>query len=181
MRIVSGIYGGRRLQAPEGRDVRPTSDKIRGAIFNALLSRIDLEGVRVLDVFSGSGALGLEALSRGAGHCTFVDSSRTSLALARENAEILGAEAVEFIRSDAAALRSCSGAKAGLVFLDPPYDKGLSVPALQAFHDGGWIAQGAICVLEVEARFENVLPDAYSVVHEKAYGGTRVLYLGYGL
>lgn len=180
MRIVSGIYGGRRLASPADGSIRPTSDKIRGAIFNALLSRIDIEGVRVLDVFCGSGALGLEALSRGAAHCIFVDSSRTSLALTRENAGSLDVENAEFIRSEAAALRECKADPAELVFLDPPYDKGLAVPALQALHDGEWLAQGAVCVLEVEAQFGDVLPEAYSVLNEKAYGTTRVLYLAYG-
>ncbi len=179
MRIVSGIYGGRRLQAPEGRDVRPTSDKVRGAIFNVLLSRIDVQGVRVLDVFCGSGALGLEALSRGAGYCTFIDSSRTSLALARDNAQLLGVEEMEFIRSDAATLRACSGEPADLVFLDPPYDKDLALPALQALVDGGWLENGAVCVLEVEQRFFGVFPAMFEVVQEKSYGTTRILYLVY--
>ncbi len=92
MKIVAGKYGGRRLIVPKNRDIRPTSDKVRGAIFNMLASRGAIEGAHVLDAFCGTGALGLEALSRGAKSCLFVDKSRTSLALSRENAGILGAE-----------------------------------------------------------------------------------------
>ena len=90
MRIVAGAYGGRRLEVPKGRDIRPTSDKVRGAIFNALRSRGAVEGARVLDAFCGTGALGLEALSQGAVHCSFLDKSRESLELAKRNAQALG-------------------------------------------------------------------------------------------
>ncbi len=90
MRIVAGQYGGRRLEVPKGRDIRPTSDKVRGAIFNALRSRGAVEEARVLDVFCGTGALGLEALSQGAAHCTFMDKARESLELAKRNAQNLG-------------------------------------------------------------------------------------------
>ncbi len=90
MRIVAGQYGGRRLEVPKGRDIRPTSDKVRGAIFNALRSRGAVENARVLDAFCGTGALGLEALSQGAAHCTFLDKAKDSLALAKVNAQALG-------------------------------------------------------------------------------------------
>jgi len=92
MKIVAGKYGGRRLDVPKNRDIRPTSDKVRGAIFNMLASRDAIEGAHVLDAFCGTGALGLEALSRGAESCEFIDKSRTSLALARKNAELLGVD-----------------------------------------------------------------------------------------
>lgn len=179
MRIVSGKYGGRRLNAPEDQAIRPTSDKIRGAIFNALLSRIDIEGAQVLDVFCGSGALGLEALSRGGAACIFIDNAPRSLALARSNAADLGAEDVHFIRADACQLKPSSGDPADLVFLDPPYDKALAVPALQALHDSSWLANGAVCVLEVESSFNTVLPLPYVLLNEKTYGTTRVIYLRY--
>jgi 16S rRNA (guanine966-N2)-methyltransferase len=179
MRIVSGIYGGRRLSAPEGRDVRPTSDKVRGAIFNALTSRIDLDGAQVLDVFCGSGALGLEALSRGAAHCTFVDKARDSVALARENAAMLGVKAAAFMQADAAKIGVCNGEKAGLVFLDPPYAKGLVVPALEALQAGRWLADGCVCVVEVEKAFTDALPTPFLIDAEKVYGDTKVLFLSY--
>lgn len=101
MKIVAGKYGGRHLMVPKNEDIRPTSDKVRGAIFNMLTSRGAIEGAHVLDAFCGTGALGLEALSRGAKTCDFIDKSRTSLDLARENAELLGAnECVTYIFGD---------------------------------------------------------------------------------
>ena len=99
MRIVSGKYGGRVLKTPRDDAIRPTSDKVRGAMFNALRSRMDFEGVHVLDCFCGTGALGLEALSQGAASCRFVDLNRSSLDLAKDNAAALGVEA-EFILQD---------------------------------------------------------------------------------
>ena len=107
MRIVAGTYGGRKLETPANNAVRPTSDKVRGAIFNALLSRIDIDDARVFDVFCGSGALGLEALSRGAAHCIFSDKSRQSLQLAQNNAKALGADHYATFQSlDATKLQS---------------------------------------------------------------------------
>lgn len=182
MRIVSGIYGGRRLAEPKGRDIRPTSDKVRGAVFNALASRMDLEGAQVLDVFCGTGALGLEALSRGAAGCTFIDSSRTSLDLARENAQGLGASGADFLLKDAAKLgarTSAGGGPADLAFLDPPYHLGLAALALAALHEGGWLLPGAMCVLEVEKDFAAVLPPFYVLINEKTYGQTRIFFLRY--
>lgn len=106
MRIISGKYGGRRLDVPKGRDIRPTSDKVRGSIFNALISRADIEGTQVMDLFCGTGALGLEALSRGAERCLFVDKAKDSLTLARQNAADLDEEIqADFILSDATKLR----------------------------------------------------------------------------
>ena len=92
MRIVAGRYGGRKLMVPKGRDIRPTSDKVRGAVFNMLDSRGAVQGALVLDAFCGTGALGFEALSRGARHCTFIDKNSESLKLCRANAQALGAE-----------------------------------------------------------------------------------------
>jgi 16S rRNA (guanine966-N2)-methyltransferase len=178
MRIVSGKYGGRRLNSPVDNSIRPTSDKVRGAIFNALLSRITFEGAQVLDVFCGTGSLGLEALSRGASACIFVDHSYQSLALARENAEMLGA-AGEFLKQDAADIGVHNGAHANLMFMDPPYSKGLAVKALLALHEGGWLASDCVCVIEVEKRFADSLPPMYCLDGEKSYGDTRILFLTY--
>jgi 16S rRNA (guanine966-N2)-methyltransferase len=179
MRIVSGHLGGRKLEVPKGRDIRPTGDKIRGAMFNALRSRGAVEGTQVLDAFCGTGALGLEALSQGAKECTFMDKSPDSLALAKRNAEnmrVLGE--VRFIRKEA----KKTGARpedippAGLVFLDPPYAKGLIVPALEALYASGWIAQGAWVVCESEKAFNGALPTFCTLDHEKTYGDTKVIF-----
>ena len=110
MRIISGRYKGRVLEAPRGNDIRPTSDKVRGSVFNILRGRGVLDGVSVLDLFCGTGALGLEALSNGARQCVFVDKDRRSLDLARRNADRLGAEGCAFILQDALCLLYTSDA-----------------------------------------------------------------------
>ncbi len=180
MRIISGTAGGRRLIAPEGRDVRPTGDKVRGAIFNSLRSRAAVEGAHVIDCFCGSGALGLEALSQGAASCAFIDNDRSSLDLAKKNAAALGLEGgCEFIYKDAAKLKDRfeNIRPADLVFLDPPYNKGLVLPALAALQAGGWLAEGATIVAETEKAFKGDFPGAFQTLDEKIYGDTKVLFL----
>lgn len=182
MRIVAGEYRGRRLLTPKGRDVRPTSDKVRGAIFNALQARGAIEGQRVLDVFCGTGALGLEALSRGAAHCTFVDADRATLALARENAENLGAQdRCRFMNADMTRSErlGASASPYGLVFLDPPYRKSLIDAALSGLARNGWLDDGALCVVESEKGFEPVVDGSFTVHDLKTYGDTQVLILRY--
>lgn len=181
MRIVSGIYGGRILKSPKDGSIRPTSDKVRGAIFNALRARGGVEGAHVLDVFCGTGALGLEALSQGAASCLFVDSSRESLALARDNAETLQVEAADFLQKKAENLpqRMTSQNVAGFVFLDPPYGQGLLGPALQALAEGGWIDDETILVAELSRNEKLDLPDGFAMENDKIYGDTRILYLRY--
>ncbi len=184
MRIVAGLYRGRGLLVPKGRDVRPTSDKVRGAIFNALQSREAVEGRHVLDAFCGTGALGLEALSRGAVFCTFVDADRSSLALARANAEALGAQdRCRFIYGDVtrperlgAPVKSCD-----LIFLDPPYRKSLVDPTLSGLAGNGWVEDGAWCVVESEKHLEPALGGSFSVRDLKIYGDTQVIFLRYGV
>lgn len=179
MRIVAGEYGGRRLAQPKGRDVRPTSDKVRGAMFNVLRGFGGVEGAHVLDGFCGSGALGLEALSQGAAQATFVDVAKPSLALARENADSLGAaERCGFILKDVTALRSVRQSF-DLVFLDPPYALGLIPKALAALLKADALMDGAVCVIEVEKGFDGVLPAAFHVLQEKAYGDTKVIFARY--
>lgn len=176
MRIISGSAGGRKLLTPDGDIIRPTSDKVRGAIFNSLLSKISVQDSNVIDCFCGSGALGLEALSRGAAHCMFVDNNHTSLELAKENAKALKFENADFVFSDAAKLKS-AGQKYSLAFLDPPYNKKLIIPALAALQ-AGLLEQGAVCVLETEKPF-NEVHAAFTVLDEKTYGDTKVLFLKY--
>ncbi len=178
MRIVSGIYGGRRLIVPKGRDIRPTSDKVRGAVFNMLRSRGAVEGAQVLDVFCGTGALGLEAISQGAAFCTFIDKNRDPLDLARQNAQALGAEVqARFILKDAAkpGQKPEDIAPAALAFLDPPYKLGLVVPALAALHGGGWLAEGAVVVIEAEKGFNEPFPPPFKAVDMRSYGDTQVM------
>ncbi|HBR69531.1 MAG TPA: 16S rRNA (guanine(966)-N(2))-methyltransferase RsmD [Rhodospirillaceae bacterium] len=178
MRIVSGIYGGRRLAVPKGRDIRPTSDKVRGAVFNMLRSRGAAEGAQVMDVFCGTGALGLEALSQGAAFCTFIDKNRDSFNLARQNVTTLGAEnESRFILKDATKLgqRPEDIAPATLAFLDPPYKMNLAIPALIALQGGGWLAEGAVVVIEAEKGFNEPFPPSFKVVDTRSYGDTQVM------
>jgi 16S rRNA (guanine966-N2)-methyltransferase len=182
MRIVAGLYGGRRLNVPKDNAIRPTSDKVRGAIFNALVSQGCVEDARVLDCFAGSGALGLEALSRGAQHCTFIDISKHSLALARENAELLGAQGhADFMIKDATKLEPLrtGGEKYDLVFLDPPYRKSMVEPVLSRLADGGWLAPHARIVVECEAELTAQWAGSFSVHGTKTYGDTQVIFLTY--
>ncbi|MGB4108121.1 MAG: 16S rRNA (guanine(966)-N(2))-methyltransferase RsmD [Alphaproteobacteria bacterium] len=178
MRIVGGKYGSRVLKAPKDDAIRPTSDKLRGAIFNMLRSRGVLDGALAMDCFCGTGALGIEALSQGADTCVFVDNSRASFDLAKENAATLkiGSEA-EFIFRDAARMgpRPPNVAARTLVFLDPPYRKNLVPQALESLSQGGWLAADAFCVIEAEKDFVSALPPGIAAVDEKFYGETKLI------
>ncbi len=182
MRVVSGIYGGRKLLVPKGRDIRPTSDKVRGAIFNALRSRMDIKGAHVLDGFCGTGALGLEALSQRATSCTFIDSARTSMDLTKKNVQILGAENTHFILKDVTKLgpRPEDIPLADLVFLDPPYHENFLISSLLILHNSKWIRENAIIVGEVERVFNEALPAEYKMLDRKNYGDTDVIFAQYG-
>jgi 16S rRNA (guanine966-N2)-methyltransferase len=154
VRIVGGRHRGRRLEAPAGDAVRPTSDRARQALFDVLAHAAwapALEGARVLDAFCGTGALGIEALSRGAAHAHFLDSARASLDATRRNLAALGEEAAAtVIRADATRPPPAPG-PCTLAFLDPPYGKGLGGRAVPALAAAGWFAPGAVIVLEDRA------------------------------
>ncbi|HVZ69119.1 MAG TPA: 16S rRNA (guanine(966)-N(2))-methyltransferase RsmD [Rhizomicrobium sp.] len=184
MRITGGTLGGRKLVAPDGNRVRPTSDKARQAIFN-ILSHNDfeigftLEGARVADLFAGTGALGIEAVSRGALFCLFVDDSAESRALIRQNVETLGLTGVTKIwRRNATNLGPMapgSGGPFDLVFLDPPYRKNLIAPTLASLREG-WLAPGALIVAEYA---DDEMPEwiGYRLIDHRVYGETRVSFL----
>jgi 16S rRNA (guanine966-N2)-methyltransferase len=181
MRITGGDLGGRALVAPRDECVRPTSDKVRQAIFNILLHAgfaPELKGARVLDLFAGTGALGLEALSHGASFCLFVDDHAESRALIRENVEALGLTGVSKIwRRDATKLGPMAAGSGGpfdLVFLDPPYRKDLIAPALAGLLKGGWLAEGALLVAETAEDEDIPSTDGFSLLDARAYGDTRV-------
>ncbi|MCB9983807.1 MAG: 16S rRNA (guanine(966)-N(2))-methyltransferase RsmD [Rhodospirillales bacterium] len=181
MRIVAGKYGRRRLEQPKGRDIRPTGDKVRGAIFNALQAQGVVDGARSVDCFCGTGALGLEALSRGAAFCTFIDKDPKSLALAKGNAECLGAlDQCGFILGDAGRFTVFrKGDKYDLVFLDPPYRKCLIDVVLQHLSEKALLEEGAVIVAESEKGYEPNLSGSYTVQSTKIYGDTQVLFLRY--
>ncbi|MGE5476111.1 MAG: 16S rRNA (guanine(966)-N(2))-methyltransferase RsmD [Bacteroidales bacterium] len=182
MRIVGGSHKGRRLNAPDGRGTRPTSDRARESLFNILAHSplVELDGARVVDAFAGSGALGLEALSRGAGHACFIERDHAALACIRANvAELRVGEQATILRADAtkppAATQPCT-----LALIDAPYDKELSAPCLAALAERGWLAPGALAVVEVAAREALPLPVGFTLADERTYGAARVVFLVYG-
>lgn len=131
MRVITGIARGKRLVTPDGKDVRPTSEKVKEALFSAL--QFDIEGRRVLDLFAGSGQLGIEALSRGAKSATFVDSSNTSIKIIKKNLEITGfTDFSKVITADYSSFAAMCRDTFDIVFLDPPYTEGLLLPAIKS-------------------------------------------------
>jgi 16S rRNA (guanine966-N2)-methyltransferase len=183
MRIVGGEFKGRAIVAPAGRDTRPTSDRARESLFNVLSHAgwsAGIEARRVLDLFAGSGALGLEAMSRGAAFALFVETDAAARGAIRDNIEALGLFGHTRIhRRDATDLGvkpAGLGDPFDLVFLDPPYGKGLAERALARLGDGGWITADALIVLEVGAE-ETPKIDAFETLDERGYGAAKVLFL----
>ena len=172
MRIIAGRFKGRSLRAPKGRETRPTTDRVREALFNLLVARRPLDGARVLDLFAGTGALGLEALSRGAASAVFVEQHAPTLRLARQNAADLGVEAAcSFLRADAVAyLQRPPQVPFDLVFADPPYglDALPDLPGLACAH----LVPGGLLALEHDVRHDFAVHPA--LVVSRAYGRTVV-------
>jgi len=181
LRITGGQFRGRALAEPPDNRVRPTSDKVRQAIFNILAHNdfgFELAGAKVIDVFAGTGALGLEALSRGAGFALFVDDNAESRALIRRNVEALNLTGVSKIwRRDAAdmgPLGAGAGGPFNLVFLDAPYRKGLTERALASLAAGFWLAPGALAVAETAADETAATPDGFTLLDTRSYGETAL-------
>lgn len=179
MRIVAGSLKGRRIEAPAGRDTRPTADRVRQALFDILTHSdlVELDGARVVDAFAGSGALGLEALSRGAGHCTFLELAAQPLAAIHANIKALKLEAeTKVVRADAAkppaAPHACT-----LAFLDPPYRKGLVAPCLEGLAARGWLAPGALVVVETGDDEALEPPPGFTLADERGRGAARLVFL----
>lgn len=181
MRIIGGRFKGRGLKSPSSSVVRPTSDRLRETMFNILAHAHDdaLEGARVLDLFAGTGALGLEALSRGGVYGLFVDDSSEGRALLRANIETLGVAGITRIfRSDATKLGPMPPQAAfTLAFLDPPYGRDLAPRALTTLRDGGWLAPGALCIVEEEAKAIVPIPDGYTSLDKRVTGDTQMMIL----
>ena len=171
MRVITGIAGGRKLKSPEGESVRPTTDHVKQAMFNIL--QFDLEGRRILDLFGGTGQLGIEALSRGAREAVFTDSSRTSIQLIRENLKRCGLEG-KVLQTDALSYLA-RGEKFDVIFIDPPYDGGLYQAVLERINAVDNLTEGGIIVCE--ARAGTVLPELappYRKLREKRYGNVKI-------
>ena len=180
MRITGGQFRGRALAEPPDNRVRPTSDKVRQAIFNILAHNdfgFDIAGAKIVDLFAGTGALGLEALSRGAAFCMFVDDSAESRALIRRNVEALNLTGASKIwRRDARDLGPLGAGAGGpfdLAFLDAPYRTGLTSPALASLRGGGWLAPAAVAVVETAAD-EALEAEGWRVLDRRSHGETAV-------
>ncbi len=180
MRIIGGSFSGRRIIAPKGTVSRPTTDRTRESLFNILSSRddIDFDGARVIDLFAGSGALGIEALSRGAAWCLFVDTDTAARGAIRDNIEALGLFGCTRIhRRSASALGdkpASSGQPFNLAFLDPPYHKELAAPALETLDSGGWLSPGALIIVEQAATETPVQCGGFDEFDRRKYGDTQI-------
>ena len=180
MRISGGAHKGKKLIVPKGDSVRPTTDKVRQAIFNALNSRGAIAAANVLDLFCGTGSLGLEALSRGAAQCTFIDNSKDSLKACKANIATCDAGAsAKILMKDVSKLHACKGQKADLVLLDPPYRLNLVYPTLQHLCESGWIANEAVIVVDCEKEADEVLPETFTLLDIKNYGDVKILLAQY--
>ncbi len=183
MRIVGGSHRGRRLSAPPGDAVRPTSDRAREALFNILShGRLAEAGppfadAAVLDGFAGTGALGLEALSRGAAEAVFIEHDRAALANLRRNVESLGETARSRIIAGDATRPPRAAVACAVAFLDPPYRSGLAGPALAALALAGWLAAEALVAIELAAREELPPPGGFTLLDERRYGAARLVLL----
>lgn len=179
MRVVAGRLRGRPLAAPDDGRIRPTSDRVREALFNILAHGIEgfeLDDVRALDLFAGTGALGIEAISRGAQFCLFVEEDIEARALIRRNIEAFGLTGeARIYRRDATRLGpALPRERFGLVLADPPYGKGLGEKALRAAAEGGWLDDGALAVLEERADVQVAWPEGFDAIDTRTWGDTAV-------
>ncbi|MBV9523106.1 MAG: 16S rRNA (guanine(966)-N(2))-methyltransferase RsmD [Alphaproteobacteria bacterium] len=186
MRIIAGKHRGRAIAAPAGDAVRPTSDRAREALFNILAhgqfaaDAPAYAGASVLDAFAGTGALGLEALSRGAAEVVFIENSRDALAVLRRNLATLGeTERARIVAADATAPPRAA-APCSLAFLDPPYGSGSGARALAALGSAGWLAPEALAILEIGKKEHFETPASFALTLERRYGAARLLFLRFG-
>jgi 16S rRNA (guanine966-N2)-methyltransferase len=184
VRIVAGSHRGRRIAAPVGQAVRPTTDRVRESLFN-VLAHNDWDpgdaplprGIHVVDAFAGTGALGLEALSRGAAQVIFLENDDKVLDVLRRNIEAFGAAGETLILRCDATRPGRARTPAGLAFLDPPYRAGLAAPTLEAMARGNWFDHGAIVVVELSAKETFEPPSGFVPLDDRRYATTRIAFL----
>lgn len=169
LRIIGGEWRGRKLRFADGEGLRPTTDRVRETLFNWLQPVIS--GARCLDLFAGSGALGLEALSRGAAEVLFLDTNPHAVTALKENLSLLQADNAKVLKSDALAYLRGSGEHFDIVFIDPPFRRDLLQPTLQLLADGDWLAPGARVYIELESeQHEPELPQGWELLRSKRAG-----------
>jgi 16S rRNA (guanine966-N2)-methyltransferase len=177
MRIISGAWRGRPLRSPAGESTRPTSDRAREGLFSMLASRLgSFEGLQVADLFAGTGALGLEALSRGGAHCTFVEKDRPALDALKRNLDTLGAAARATIRAQAVEHAAPPAAPCHLVLIDPPYRTGAAQIALDRIAAGLWLAPGAWISIETAGETLEI-PPSLTLEAERRFGKATITLL----
>lgn len=183
MRIVAGQFKGRPIQAPKSDATRPTSDRARESLFNMLAHAAwapELEGARVIDLFAGSGALGFEAISRGASFCLFVETAHAARGAIRQNIDTLSLFGKTRIHrrsaTDLGEKPAGLGTPFNLAFMDPPYHKGLVEPCLQVLRDGGWLAEDALVVIETAAD-EDLDLTGWELIADRNIGAAKVWFL----
>ena len=180
MRIVGGEFSGRAIAAPKGRDTRPTADRVRESLFNILAHRNDFEiaGARVIDLFAGSGALGFEAMSRGASFCLFVETDAEARGAIRDNIEAFKLFGTTRLHRRSATTLGPKPAGVGgpftTAFLDPPYRKGYVEPALASLRSGGWLASGALVVIEQGEDETPATAQDYKELDRRKYGAAQI-------
>ena len=183
MRIVGGQFRGKQLATPKSDAIRPTSDRLRETLFNILAHGYDnpVRDARVIDLFAGTGALGFEALSRGASFATFVDEGAEARGLIRSNIEAMSLGGrTRLFRRDATKLGMIGPSEPfSLAFLDPPYGKGLASQALASLANGGWLAKGALCVVEEATDAPLEAPPSFALADQRDYTGTRLTFFSY--
>jgi 16S rRNA (guanine966-N2)-methyltransferase len=181
MRVVGGRLRGRALKGPQSQGIRPTADRLRESLFNILVHAYDnpIEGGRVLDLFAGTGALGIEALSRGAAFSLFIDDGLEARALLRANIESLGLGGTSKVyRRDATQLGPAHPMEPfSLVFADPPYGKGLAEKALASAREGGWLVPGALIVVEEATASALKPPEGFEELERRVYDDTEFVFL----
>ncbi len=180
MRITGGRLRGVAIAAPQGKAIRPTADRVRESLFNILAHgrvSVDLDGARVLDAFAGTGALGLEAFSRGAAHVTFIDNARIATRILERNiAHCKAGDASALLRADATKPPPADRA-ADIAFLDPPYGADLLIPALDGLRQMGWLDDGSLTVAEMAADEELAWPEYFEELDVRRYGAARIVFL----
>jgi 16S rRNA (guanine966-N2)-methyltransferase len=177
MRVIAGNYKGRNIDCPKGDRIRPTSDMVRTAVFNILSTRVDLESAKVLDVFCGTGAYGIEALSRGAEFVGFVDNHRESIEVTKHNINKMHQEKNYKIYGYDAEKLPKADVQYDVILIDPPYKSGFVPKTLLALKNGGWIADGALIIAE-EGELEKIeFPAGFEIKLDRRYGNTKVYLL----
>lgn len=183
MRIVGGEFRGRSLATPKSNDIRPTIDRTRESLFNILghAYPMALEQTRIIDLFAGTGAVGLEALSRGCRHVLFVENSVEGRGLLWENIDSFGLHGrARIMRRDATKLGAVGNLEPfDMLFADPPYGKGLGEAALSAAHAGGWLCEGALAILEEQADVTPIVDAAFQPLEQRLFGDTRMHFFRY--